>query len=96
MVDQVVELDKRPVEEGFVTRFLSQPGGQVVHSLGHPAYYDSFCENPIEIYWVTEMTAFTSVEEKYMVYGNEPSAAHCYGKVCLVVRVEPAAVRLLV
>ena len=42
------------------------------------------------------MTAFTSVKEKFVAYGNEPSMAHCYGKVCLIVRVEPAAMRLLV
>ena len=41
MVDQVVELDKELMEDSFVPRFQFQHGGQVMHSLGHLAYYDN-------------------------------------------------------
>lgn len=91
MVNHVVELDDEPMENGFVAVLEDQYDGRVVHSLGQPAPED--CDLPVEVYWVTKMTTFT-IEDKFVAWGNEPSMGHCYGNICLIVRVGPANERI--
>lgn len=46
-----------------------------------------------EVYWVTEMTKFTTVKISFIAYGNESSLEHMYGQVCLIVRLGPVSIK---
>jgi hypothetical protein len=99
MIDRVANLEGAYMDECLSWELRRHFGGSVVHSLGRPAPQTYDWEErapgwkPVEIYWITEMTTFTSVKEEYIAYGNEASLEHCYGHVCLVVNVGPAGKR---
>jgi hypothetical protein len=91
IVNQIVELDDEPMENGLIAALQHQYDEQIVHSLGQPA--PEGCNLPMEVYWITEMRTFT-IKDKFVAWGNEPSMGHCYGNICLVVRVGPANERI--
>lgn len=104
MVGQVANLQGAYMDECLSWELRDGFGGRLVHSLGRPAPPTYDWENrrdakdwkPIEIYWVTDMTALTSVREEFIAYGNEASLEHCYGRVCLLVGMGPFGKRTAV
>ncbi|KAG1718203.1 hypothetical protein EDB19DRAFT_1800771 [Suillus lakei] len=99
MIDGIANLEGAYMNNRLSFELQEHFNGRVVYSLGHPApptpewVVDGGKTSgwkPIEVYWVTPMTTFTSVREEFIIYGNEASLGHCYGDICLVVDVEPA------
>lgn len=71
------------------------PGEAFSGTDGDEEHYDPIpqAKEPVEIYWVTEMTEFAKLEQEYVVYGNEPAMSWCYGNVCLLVNIGPPGKR---
>lgn len=99
MLSRVANLSGAYMEDPLSSELQEHFGGRLVHSLGHAPpkahRWQSRVadQKPVEVYWVTEMTTFTSVKEQFIAYGNEASLGHCYGYVCLLVNVGPAGKR---
>ncbi|TCD66844.1 hypothetical protein EIP91_000798 [Steccherinum ochraceum] len=47
----------------------------------------------VRVYWVTDVTKYTSFRTHYQAYGNEPSVAYAYGWGCLLVEIGPRDAR---
>jgi hypothetical protein len=99
MTDRFADLSKRgEIESVWEELSSSKYGGVSVYSSGQAIpekkKYDRDTrdwvkEKPLEIYWATELTKFTTLKNEFIAYGNQASLKYLYGRVFLIAQVGP-------
>jgi len=102
MLDLIADLSEYGEVEGASYSLRSEPWcGVRVKSFGLPAdhkankkprysYHDYDDCREETVWWVTELTEFTTAKTGYLAYGNQASLEYLYENFCLIVRIGAA------